>query len=343
MQLDKLSATSGKTYEACPSRWEATYLGPRPPEQAGPPAMKGTVCHYALEMLVSSKTHTKSYFDQLQYLLNQAEAEYTRLFKQDRSHWDDCVEMLTNWANNTGDDYWLGREILSTELRKTFDVKTTTGVKPFTYICDRVDILRDFAGTPTIEVIDYKTYRSPTKTEGMRDDLQVRAYAVAMFMQYSKEYPDLAGVKVTLDLLRYSRVSVIFTREECLASWRYIRELSERIIADVKPKETINEDCMYCVKRMSCKAILAHASVGGALAITDVDEAADAYFYVSNILKTLKANQDDLKGVILKYCEVEDLPGFSTDTTSVTLTSRKVQGKFQTPFITAKQKKGKTK
>lgn len=348
MKLEKGSASSFKTYEACPARWEATYTGTRPPELPGAPAMKGTVCHYALEYFIKAMMHlTGDTFDtKLKVLTGFARYEYDRLFKSDDSHWSDCVDMLETWLRNTPREYWEDRMVLSTEKKMTFNLATNDGVKPFTYICDRVDSLTLPDGRDVIEVVDYKSYRDGTKADKMKGDLQVKAYAIAMMMEYKEQFDTpsgntLAGITVTLDLLRHGRTSVFFSREECLDAWRDLKAMANTILADEDPQETINEECMYCVRRMACATIREHAVHGGAMSFTNMDAAADAYFYVSAIMKALKANQDDLKNQILTYCKHEDLIGFTTDATDIKLNVRVVNGKAQTPYITAKKKKGK--
>lgn len=335
MELRKLSATSAANYEECPKRWETLYTGTRPAEMPGAPALKGTVCHYALQRLIEERKHKLPMPERLTWLLVFASDEYTRLFA-DRSEWDDVEEMLTNWNARTYPEYWLGRTVLSTEVKSEFPLATTEGAKPFVYICDRVDLVTDDEGNTDLEVVDYKSFRQPVQPDDMQYSIQVLSYAVAAFIEYGKRY-DLKRVTVTYDLLRYDQVSVTFTRDKCVSTWHYLKKLAQRIIDDNEPAEVLNDGCRYCPRRHVCETLLSHAGAGGPLGITDADKAARSLHDIKAAIKALTANKDELTTMILGYCKEHDISTYRTDDdVRVTIGQNKYRGKLTGPNVKTK-------
>ena len=222
-----LSATSLAAYE-CPARWRVEYMN-KPPSLSGEAAALGSACHQVLEAVVIAGYHTNPHpagpaamggvIDDLWDI-----AAKNHMVPEDR--YDEGRDLCHRWWDR---QTWDGRYVLSTEKKETFPLKTSIGDIPFTFIWDRCDLLR---GTPEepleIEVIDYKSYARPITSAVLRRRIQARAYAVAAQMKWKT----VKKVWVTFDLLRYDAVGTVFTVEENRDTYRYLKEMAEKIIAD---------------------------------------------------------------------------------------------------------------
>lgn len=286
-------------------------MGERTAEMSGDAALKGSVCHDALEQFVKravlipedSSLSLPYTFAALESLLPDA---YWKLFSHS-SNFDECRDMLRNWHDRTPASYWSGRKVVSCEFKTTFELTTPdkSAAVPFTYILDREDVLED----GTIEVIDYKSFSQPIGPELMRTKVQARVYALAMQIKY----PDAPRILVTFDLLRYEQVSAYFTREDNIATWKYLQNLFVRILADDGTKETLNGECHWCLRRHKCEALIGHQKVGGPLSITDPNSAAIRLVEVSNARKALAAIETELTDYFMGHLRDSDMLEYEAD------------------------------
>lgn len=215
--------------------------------------------------------------------------------------------MRTWWERTDLDD---GREVLSTEKFERFTLKATSGYEiPFVYVMDRLDRHAD----GEIEIVDYKTVIMPIQPDELLHRVQGKAYAVAAQMRF----PEAERVRVTFDLFRYDQVSVVFTKEQNRENYRYLQRLAERVLNSDGTRETLGENCRYCVRRHECKALKSHIAVGGPLGITDPNEAAEKYFELGHAQSAIKKMMEDLDAIILGYCEDEDILDFVTPNVTV--------------------------
>jgi hypothetical protein len=315
VQPRTMSASGGLVFEGCAARFKAEYID-RTPDIQGSAAALGTVDHEVLETWITNGDHIlasdfslmSSYYD-LSY--------YKHFSSPDR--YAEGLDMLKKWYDRQD---WLGRKVLSTEVKETFDLPSPdkSSTVPFTYIWDRCDEWDD----GTIEVVDYKTVALPIQPEDLKQKIQPRAYALAAQIKY----PNATRILVTYDLLRYDRVGAYFSREENVATWHYLRGLYQRVLDSDGTEETLNTECRWCVRKPICTTLTDHAAGGGILGIDNPHEAAELRTKYDSARRALQSLIDDLDDLILTHCETEGITEFATPTTAVKISAssrRKVE------------------
>ncbi len=298
MRPRTLSASAVENYLGCPARYKLEYMGDRPPDEGGSDAgALGTACHTALEFYVAGGLYKDmagaGSIDNLKRLWTTA---YNTLFTT-QARYEEGWTMIERWYRRCNYEYWEGREVLSTEQKLTFPLKTSIGIVPFTYIFDRLDRRAD----GSIEVVDYKTIMVPISADEIKHKIQCRAYAVAARIMH----PEAKRVWVTLDQLRHESTGRAFTREECVTTYKYLHEVAERIIADDGREEKLNPFCRYCPRRATCRSLRFNKNIGGINAI-GINEAVDVRAQVDWQIKALTQLSSDLDGVLLAAMQQQD-------------------------------------
>lgn len=310
MQPKSLSASAGLSFEGCAARYKAEYID-RVPDLQGSAAGLGSSCHEALEMFIAGGHHLLG--ADFQVLANMYAISYFQYFS-DRSRYDEGLEMLRRWHARQD---WNGREVLSTEVKETFDLKFkvdgTLITLPFTYIWDRCDKVFNKDGTYDIEVVDYKSVALPVTPEDLDSRIQPRAYGLAAQIKY----PDARRIRVSYDLLRYDIVGTTFNRDENIATWRYLQQLAERIWRSDGEEETLNAECRWCVRKTVCQTLRSHENGGGGLAMADFDVAIDRRAQLDSAIAALRAQLNDLDEYILQEMEDRDVLKYRTPKTEV--------------------------
>lgn len=311
-----LSATALNVWQSCPRRFAAETLH-RTPGMGGRAADLGSVCHSALEGYVQAVYIDKTTAPGLAHLLKFYETYYMAIMgAPSGAEYEDGVQMLSNWYPRSAelDD---GRKIINLETKENFTVKTSAGPITFNYIFDRLDRRAD----GSIEVVDYKSIRARLSPDGLKDKLQARIYAVAAQIRH----PDAERVWVTFDLLRYDPIGIVFTREENLATWRYIRRMAQDIVnTDVAhAEERINPECRFCIRKHECETLKSAVDHGALLGITDPLEAARIRAEMENRLKGLEAGINELDKLILLAATADDTDTYEDDDFTVTISSRR--------------------
>lgn len=331
MKLKTLSASSADCYEKCPKRWEVTYTGDRVQELGSQAADIGTACHEALEMGVTH--HILQGLDlPLADLLAYFDTAYWKVFT-DRVRYDDGLKMLKNWHARMD---FSGRQVVSTEVKSSFDLPTSAGPLQVNYIwdrCDRVELPCDKCGGSghvdihddcidcegsgragyEIVIVDYKSYSQPVQPGELKDRIQPRLYALAAQIQFK----DAARIRVIYDLLRYDQVGVVFTRDDNVKTWTYLKKLAERIIADNEPRERLNPDCRWCIRRVECDALRHHRAVGGPLSLDDPAKAVDLRRELVDLKAGVASVLDIVDDFLLDWSRENNTLAFNTDETSM--------------------------
>lgn len=313
-----LSASSILVSEGCLDRWKAEHWD-KTPTESSEPAGVGTTCHFAFEQFVKAV-----YIDKIMEWSNIAALKafydmgYTATFQSanfDTDLYRDGAQLLASWYDRN--KHGLPNEVVSCEVKSNFPIKTSAGEIPFNYIWDRADKISD----DEYEIIDYKSIRERHTIEHLKEKIQPRAYAVAGMVQW----PNAKRIWVTFDMLRHGeQVSVCFTREECIATYRYMQRAAERIIAvepeDVEP--TINAECKWCIKKVTCPALLKNQAAGTTNGMT-LEELAERKLLVQSQLEALKYAESELDKAIMKEAEQADAyDGFDLDQYKVEFTTR---------------------
>lgn len=312
MEPASLSASAGLTFENCEAGYKASYID-KTPDMQGSAAGLGSACHGALELWVAQGHYLKNTdFGVLETLYG---ISYFQYFSG-RERYDEGLKMLKDWHERQS---WYGREVLSTELKETFDLRfTVLGEEksvPFTYIWDRCDSLKD---GDEIEVVDYKTVALPVQPEELKNRIQPRSYALAAQIKY----PNAKRIWVTYDLLRYDKVGTVFTRDDNIATWRYLQELAARVWLSDGTKESLNPDCRWCVRKGDCKELMLHTKGGGVLGMQSIEEAVDERSRIDSAAAALRNYVAELDQFILSYMEENNLLEFRTERTEVKASMR---------------------
>lgn len=336
-----LSATSLHVASMCMDRWNAEYMQ-RARGMGNSAADTGSAVHGGFEKYVEAVYINKTHKPNFELLNTFYQMSYVQVFgttDMDTAEFKDGYELIKKWYARTD---LSGRQVVSVERRKQTPIPYNhpdgavhscdicaphkskyapgTCFIPFTYIIDRLDLLDE----GMYEVVDYKSQRIPFSPEEFEGKIQVRAYALMVQI----EHPDAQRVKVTLDFLRHEPVSVWFTREDNIQFWKWLTTETQRIV-DTKPieiKPTLNPECMYCVKKVTCKLIQSNIAVGGIHSL-DPDEKVDLKFQLENQKKAIGYILQELDDSLLRLAaESETLDWDTTDgkyTASVTVGRRR--------------------
>lgn len=306
MEPKTLSASAASVFELCEARYKANYID-RAAEISNKAGLLGSAVHEALEIWVKGGHHTADWPDIIkreQAMQVVWESVYVDYFP-DREHFAEGWGMLRKWLQEQD---WTDRTVISTEVKKYFDIPTSRGALRFNYIIDRMDQLADGA----IDVVDYKSVRVPITVDRMKHLIQVRCYGVAAMI----EYPDAPEIWVTYDLLRYNKVSVRLTRDDCVTTWKYLRKLAERIYESDGTKETLNPECRFCVRKHECETLKRNADNGGVLSIGTLEELTDRLYHLMNVKAGLDAAISELQDHGMKLVEDAGLFEWETDSVS---------------------------
>jgi len=270
-------------------------------------ASLGTTVHGALERYVKYiKFEKPGHQDDWDLLLMFYHVSYAEVFgtvETKDAKYKDGLAMLKGWFERTNIQEI---EVVSCEKKTSFPVKTSVGVIPFNYIWDRFDKI----GEDEYKVVDYKSSKFNVTPDGLRDKLQARCYALAAQI----EYPNAKRIWVEFDMLRHERVSIVFTREDNIETWKEIKRLAELIITTDEPKPTLNDECLFCVKRIKCQAANSNVNVGGLISLDYMEDAelADFRAQIDFQMKALKKNLADVDTHLLSRARAQDelsIPG----------------------------------
>lgn len=297
-----------KTLMACPARYFAENIQ-RGANIQGTAAALGTTLHAALEDFIAGFKLRKDIGWSIERLLELYDKAFKKYFSTDFScaEYKDGKQILVNWFyRDSTFEMIVASQTLSVETKKNFPIKvrTNTGVVeiPFTYIFDRLDKL----GPGEYRVVDYKSSKFALNIDDLKDNIQARAYAVAVATQFK----DAEKIWVVFDFLRHESIGVVFTREDNIATYRLIQEEAAKLInfneETETPKETLNAECLFCIRKATCKTLQSNVLVGGIMGLS-IDESIDTLYRIRGQLRGLETLANDLeKRLILHSAEVMD-------------------------------------
>lgn len=307
------SATAMQTFIDCPAEYKAQVID-KAIQKSSSAASLGTACHLACEQWVKDEWYLKYPNGEWPVMKALWDEAYWSMFN-DAKRYDEGAKLVKAWMNRQD---WSNREVLSTELKKSFMLKTSVGLIPFNYIMDRMDRRID---NGSIEVIDYKSIVQPVQPADLKNKLQARCYAVAAQI----EFPEADRVMVTFDLLRYDPIGIVFTKDESRATYRYLLTIAEQIIASDGLTENICDSCRWCIRKTICQTLNTHATHGGTAALTDPVVAAKYILQTKNAIAGLKAAQDELEKVVVDHMRAEELMEFDTPELEVKISVKGVR------------------
>lgn len=285
MKVERLSASSIGCFESCEARFNATYVE-KGPEISGAAAVAGTTAHEALQEVVDSGLYLSPDFNvkNVIAIYNKWADRYSLTKEQIKVGHD----MMRNWTEHHMEYGFM--EVLATETKKTFTLThPRLGSIPVTYIFDRADWNPEWN---EIEVIDYKTFASPMSADELLRKVQVRLYGVAAAIEFKDRQPEAIWVKYWL--LRYDPIGVKLTREDNMATWKYLQDVWERIEESDGTIESVGPECRWCIRKANCDALKRHVNAGGVLGLSP-ERAAQELADTKNRINALNALKTDLE------------------------------------------------
>lgn len=319
MKPSSLSATALQVAELCPARYKVEHID-RIKGQGGFAANLGSTVHLALEMYVTAVYINEQNKPSLDLLKDHYRLAYMHIFQTgDPSGevYDDGLDMIEKWFEKNSFSDVL--QVVSCELKETFTVKTSIGEIPFNYIWDRLDQI----GQTEYRVIDYKSSRWNIRPEDLKKKIQARVYGLACQIKF----PEATKIWVRFDMLRYEPVGIVFTREENIATWKFIKEAAERIIEtpDDDAPERLNAECRFCVRKQSCDALQRNISVGGSFGVASAKEAIDKRAALGFQLNAINAAIAELDDIILTEAKEKDVLEFESELHRASVTASKTR------------------
>lgn len=314
-----VSASALEVAEQCLARYKALAIE-KGTGFKNSSALLGTTLHSALEKFVDPGLMRSGSWD-WDFLVLCYEVAYEQNFGVDKERYDEGLKILRDWFNRPDQQADIQSvEILSREVKKSFQVPyVLNGEKkevPCNYIIDRFDKISD----KVYRVVDYKSQIYPLVPNDLRNKIQARIYALAVQI----EYPDAEGVWVEYDFLRYDRVSTLFTRDDNVETWRWLKRAVQRIVdtSENDPPETLNENCRYCVRRFRCSAIQTNIRVDGIYSLNE-DQLADLLFHLTAQEKAIKSAKEEVELQLLRYADKNNMLEWEANGLSVKVTSKR--------------------
>lgn len=309
MEPKSLSATSLHVAELCLSRWEAEHYH-RGRTVSGDAATLGSTVHGALENFVKACYLEKAKEPSLKLLIDFYKMSFIEWFGSidaDSTEYNDGLEMLMKWFNRTSFE---GVRVISCEQKDHFELPTSIGNIPFNYIWDRFDQI----GEREFRVVDYKSSKWNINSDDLKKKIQPRAYGLAAAIQLRAQNIPYDQIWVQFDMLRHNTVGIVFTRQDNLVTWNRFIETAERIIATPEDEapETLNSECLFCVKKISCDAVKRNIMVGGIHTLGSAEEAVDLRAQLDWQKKAVTAALKELDTFILTDAKEKDATEFES-------------------------------
>lgn len=319
MEPRSFSATALNVANLCLARYKAEHIDYSKSFVGNAAANLGTTVHGALELYVKAVYLDKTDAASLDLLLMYFKMQYMTMFKTDdlaTAEYLDGLDMLTRWFKRTDFSKFT---VISCEVKQNFLLTTSIGNIPFNYIWDRHDQL----GENEYRVVDYKSNRWGINPTDLRDKIQARAYGVAAQIKY----PNATKIWVQFDMLRHEGpVGISYSREDNIQTWKWMKEKAEEIIATPydRAPETLNQECLFCVRKATCKALLTNISVGGIHSLDNpqiVDKRAQLEFQKKAVESALK----EIDTVIIERVKAEDTQQIESDynTANISVSQRR--------------------
>ena len=310
-----LSATSMGVAELCLARWEAEMFH-RGKGIQNTAASLGSAVHGALEMFVLNCVNDNKFPATEKQLLEFFKMSYASTFGSmdfDTLDYADGVDMLKRWIKRTDFSTFT---VLSAEVKESFPIQTSVGHIPFNYIWDRYDLIKP----GEYRVVDYKTNRWGINPADLKKKIQARAYAVAAQIKLKGQPVD--RIWVEFDMLRHEGpVGTVFTFEENVAMWNFMKGTAERIIAtpEGSAPETLNPECNFCVRKVRCGALRKNLIVGGIGSVASASDAVDLRAALSYQGKAIESALKELDTIILAEAKKRDIASFESEMNELTI------------------------
>lgn len=304
MNLHHLSASSAKLFLACEAQWKSRYAD-RASSKGGTAASQGTAIHQALENYFKGGLHEIDIDpkQKLAALLRLYDLAFDELFPHDDHSLyglrEEGKQLLAVWlARNPSFDGVTTRVI---EGESEFMLETKFGLIPCLYRMDRVD---ERQADARVTAVDYKSGRYQETVEELRNNIQVRVYAVAIW----KQFPGRDRYSVVFDYLRgKGPIGVTFTVEEIEKIYAELVKLAERIVESDGSQETVNVGCRWCHRKLQCGAFARHA-VGVGIHSLSLPELVDRRVDLTHTLRAVEQALVEIDEELAAELKKDDAP-----------------------------------
>ena len=311
MKLEKLSASSLKVAEGCLARFKAERDAPRGSSVGRDYNKLGSAVHETLENYIRGaivEKNIKPTESVLEILWMQAYQNWFGNLDRRAVTYKDGWQILVSWYHRTVFGHF---EVLSLEVKEFFELPTPDGPVKFNYIIDRLDKM----GENQYRVVDYKTSRQSMSPDELYINIQAQIYALAIQIKY----PDAEDIQVEFDMLRHSPVSVFYKKSDNAETWRRLKSAAIHIqqASEENPPETLNDECLFCIRKTICEAAKGNANAGGVLGYGSIEDIINARATLSAQMKAAKAGVEELDDKILRYLMENDITELATDSVNV--------------------------
>lgn len=313
MKPRTLSATSLEVYRGCALRFLAENVDRRPRDPLAGPALFGVALHAAFDKYIE-RTHDEdgvilpeisgAPYGNVPELLSDIWEGAARYYLPYQDEYiAEGHELVKRWAFSRQNP----AKVLSRELKETFEIEVpgmNGETQTVTYICDRID---QDPETGMVDIVDYKSQWERTDGDKMRSLFQPALYALAMKRKYGVD-----KVYVTFDMLRYEPVTVMFTDTQMTDFEDYLGSVARKIWDDDNPRETVNKDCRYCVRKNICKSFKQATELRWVPTMT-VSEVAALRETAKDAMKGLEFTLKQADEFLLEEMRLQDSPVVVTD------------------------------
>lgn len=259
MKVQHLNKGRIDTILNCPWKYWRTYDydGDSKPIIGGYSAANlGTACHDALEKLYEDKGLKGNKADLLKIY---DEINDNSPLKAD--DYADGREILSNWFEKVYLNYQTEetRRFIGAEVQFGYSPRHDEGTEmlvggvPIHGYIDRVDEIITEDGKRIIEVVDYKSNRSP-KPRVEIDDTQ-NAEVNIYLMAARKLYPDADEYVFVYDFLRWGLFKTSRTKETLIDYLRFMKRVHNYAVNLDKPEQKLGSACGWCDYHDECEKI----------------------------------------------------------------------------------------
>lgn len=276
----------------------------------------GTSCHDALEMYVVAVYINKTHEPDIEFITDLYKMSFMKTFGTSDlgdPKFKEGLAMVKAWWKRTD---FTGFTVISAEVKENFPIPTSVGNIPFNYIWDRHDQMDD----GDVRVVDYKTNQASLNTEQLRNKVQARCYSLACRIKY----PEAKRIWIEFDMLRHDGpVGVVFSREDDVNTWAWIKGEAQRIIdtPDSKVPERLNGECLFCVRKTSCTLLQKNIATGGAFSHGTAVDMVDLRANLEYQKKAAEAAIKELDEIILGESKATDVIDFESESNSLVIAS----------------------
>ena len=266
MQIPKntLSASQFRTYgtggfkledhedeKGCPAKYKARYVDGLKDDGNSYPLMYGR------------------FFHDIMFLMEQKQLTPDEAMQEawdpswDQAMWTEAREDLDNYLGRDatpGDRFGIIEN--EQELSALLYIDEEFGPVYYRGFLDVIAI--DVNLKDVLHIVDYKTNRSPARTDDLLGDVQMRGYHWLAKMNWEKWLPREPKIVTHLDVVKFRDVEIVYSDAD-IEDWHtWAVAVARKILRDETAEPIINPGCGHCFVRDTCPAFVALPSIADA-------------------------------------------------------------------------------